>query len=63
VLTILKKGSKVILPGFLGRSYGNKIEVIFMRIETLEKDAMIDPPDVRVLVDTITKEITWIHQM
>jgi len=55
--------SKYVYPGTLGKCEGNKFEVIFLKIEVLDPDIVIDPPDVRVLVDTKTKEVTWIHQI
>jgi len=55
--------SSYILPGKLGERVGDKIEVIFLKPETLDPDIIIDPPDIRILVDIRTKEVAWVYQM
>lgn len=57
------KKTKYIKPGKLGKSRDNKVEVIFLKPEALDPDVVIDPPDVRVLVDAKTKEVSWIRQL
>lgn len=58
-----KRQVDILLPGEIGRSYGEKIEVIFLNPIALEPDVVVCPPDNRVWVNTITGEITWIEQM
>jgi len=50
-------------PGRLGKSEDNKIEVMFLKPEALDPAVVIDPPDIRVFVNTTTKEVTWIYQI
>ena len=51
-------------PGELGCTDGDKQEVIFLDSAMLDpKVATVDPPDVRVWVNTKTKEVTLIYQM
>lgn len=51
-------------PGMIGRNDGIKKEMIFPVPETLDPNvAVVDPPDVRVLVNTVTGEVELIDQM
>ena len=51
-------------PGIFGRRSGQKIEVIFPVPETLDPNvAVVDPPDVRVWVNTLNGEVELIQQM
>lgn len=50
-------------PGKLGEFEGDSVEVIFLKPEALNPNIIIDPPDVRVLVNTKTREVSWVHQM
>lgn len=51
-------------PGELGKKNGTKQEVIFLDPLILDpKVAVVDPEDIRVWVDTETKEVTLIYQM
>lgn len=51
-------------PGTFGDLDGCKQEVIFLNPEVLEPNvAIVIPEDVRVWVDTKTKEVTLIYQM
>lgn len=50
-------------PCELGECQGEKQEVIFMNPLALIPGVVIDPPDVRVWVNTLTKEVTKIMQI
>jgi hypothetical protein len=54
---------RYVKPGQLGESEGDKVEVIFLKPEALDPNVVIDPPDVRMWVNTKTEEVTWIFQM
>jgi hypothetical protein len=54
---------RYVKPGQLGESEGDKVEVIFLKPEAFDPDVVIDPPDVRMWVNTKTEEVTWIFQM
>ena len=60
---LLERKSNYVRPGELGERLGDSIEVIFLRPEALDPDVVIDPPDIRVSVNTKTKKVTWIYQM
>lgn len=53
----------IVLPGEIGETRGDQIEVIFLNPLTLEPDVIVCPPDNRVWVNVKTKEVTWIEQM
>ena len=53
----------VVLPGEIGETNGDKIEVIFLNPFTLDPDSIVCPPDYRLWVNVRTKEVTWIEQM
>lgn len=53
----------IVLPGEIGETRGEKIEVIFLKPIALEPDVIVCPPDNRVWVNIKTKEVTWIDQM
>jgi hypothetical protein len=53
----------IVLPGKIGRNYGNQVEVVFLNPITLEPNVIVCPPDNRVWVNINTKEVTWIEQM
>jgi len=61
----LKPNSNTYLsPGHIIKADENTYEVIFLKPEALDPNvAVIDPPDVRVLVNTKTKKVNWIYQM
>ncbi len=50
-------------PCEFGEKSGDKQEVIFMNPHTLIPGAVVDPPDIKVWVNTETKEVTYIRQM
>jgi len=51
-------------PGKIGRKEEHKVEVIFPVPETLDPNvAIVDPPDVRVWVNSDNDEVELIHQM
>lgn len=51
-------------PGSLGKLNGIEQEVIFLDPQTLDPDvAVVDPGDVRVLVNLNTKKVTLVYQM
>ena len=52
----------IVLPGKIGRNYGNQVEVVFLNPITLEPNVIVCPPDNRVWVNINTKEVTWIEQ-
>ena len=60
---LIDRGLSYVKPGEIGRHKGNKIEVIFLKPEALDPDVVIDPPDMRMWVDSKTKEVTWIWQI
>ncbi len=60
---LISRGLSYVKPGEIGRYKGNKIEVIFLKPEALDPDVVIDPPDMRMWVDSETKEVTWIWQI
>ena len=60
---LVGRNTKYIKPGQVGKYEGDKVEVIFLKPEALDPDVVIDPPDIRVLVDIKTKEVLWIRQM
>ncbi len=53
-------GWGLVYPGQIGRRESDRVEVIFLKPEALEKDTIIDPPDTRVWVNTKTKQVEWI---
>ena len=54
----------IVLPGEIGETNGDKVEVIFLDPDTLDPNvAIVIPEDIRVWVDTKTKEVTLIYQM
>ncbi|WP_086932712.1 hypothetical protein [Agarilytica rhodophyticola] len=51
-------------PSTIGREYKGKVEVIFPVPETLDPNvAVVDPPDVRVLVNLENQTVELIDQM
>jgi hypothetical protein len=53
-----------VVPGEFGRVNGYKQEVIFLDPQMLDPNvAIVIPEDIRVWVDTKTKEVTLIYQM
>jgi len=51
-------------PGKIGKKENLKVEVIFPVPETLDPNvAVVDPPDVRVWVNSDNYEVELIHQM
>ena len=51
-------------PGEFGRLDGYKQEVVFLNPDMLDPNvAIVIPEDIRVWVDTKTKEVTLIYQM
>lgn len=50
-------------PYEFGEKQGEKQEVIFMHPLALVPGVVIDPSDVRVWVNTVTKEVTKIRQL
>lgn len=60
---LIKSQIPFVEPGELGEKEGTKQEVIFLDPLTLEPDVIVIPEDVRVWVDTQTKEVTLIYQM
>jgi len=52
-----------VFPGEIGKCNQDEVEVIYLIPEALDPNCVIDPPDVRVWVNTKTKEVTWIDQM
>lgn len=50
-------------PGFIGRVEGELVEVVFLVPDTLDPNAVVDPPDVRIWVNVKSKSSTLIHQM
>lgn len=60
---LLSRNSRYVCPGTLGKCAGDNIEVVFLKPEALEPDTVIDPPDIRVLVNIMTKEVTLVHQI
>ena len=57
------RNSRYVKPGQLGKTEGDNVEVIFLKPEALDPDVVIDPPDIKVLVNTKTKNVTLIYQM
>ena len=58
------KGIGYLLPGHIGRQEGNTVEVVFDAPGTEDPIvAVIDPPDVRLLVNTIDETVEEIYQM
>lgn len=61
---LIDKQIKYIKPGRIGIRKDNQIEVIFLDPQTLDpKVAVVEPEDIRVWVNTKTKEVTLIWQM
>jgi hypothetical protein len=58
-----KEGVKFARPGYIGEKKGQDWEVIFLVPEALNPNMVIDPPDVRMWVNTISEEVTFIYQM
>lgn len=50
-------------PGDIVKADENTYEVNFLKPEALDPHIVIDPPDIRVLVNTKTKVVSWIYQM
>lgn len=50
-------------PIEFGDKNGVEQEVVFMNPLTLEPGAVVDPPDIRVWVNTKTKEVTLAFQL
>jgi hypothetical protein len=51
-------------PGKIGRKEAGRWEVIFPVPETIDPNvAVVDPPDVRVWVDSAADRVELIHQM
>jgi hypothetical protein len=50
-------------PGRIGEIENKRVEVIFWVPEALNPKAVVDPPDVRLWVDTTTGRIEVIDQM
>lgn len=65
IATAYMRTSKIpfVEPGEFGEKEGVKQEVIFMNPLALEPGTVMDPPDIRVWVNTQTKEVTQILQM
>lgn len=60
---LTKREIPFVEPGEFGEKDGVKQEVIFLDPRMLLPDTLIIPEDVRVWVDTQTKEVTLIYQM
>lgn len=50
-------------PGEIGEINDDCIEVIFMKPEALDPNVVVDPPDIRVLVNKKTGAVELIEQM
>ena len=53
----------LIKPGEIGKEKDGRVEVIFTLADALKPNMTLDPPDVRVWVDTITGKVTLIPQI
>jgi hypothetical protein len=62
-LYLNKKNIRYIKPGECGMHDGHRVEVIFMIPETLDPNAVVDPPDIRVWVNIYSGEVELINQM
>ncbi len=60
---IEKHINRYVIPGTLGKCEGSKVEVILLKKEALDPNVVIDPPDLRLWVNTETREVTKILQM
>lgn len=60
---LIKEKISFVGPCEFGEIEGVKQEVIFWHPLTLEPGVIVDPPDIRVWVNTETKEVTYIMQM
>lgn len=61
---LLNKNIDFVEPGELGRLDGHKQEVVFLDPLALDPNvAVVDPGDVRVWVNTQTKQATFVEQM
>jgi len=63
VVYLQDKAVEFVLPGTIGEVTDGKLEVIFLVPDALDPDVVIDPPDVRVWVDSVTHEVSLIEQM
>ena len=50
-----------VMPGTIGRNEGGRIEVIFLNPLALEPGVIIDPPDIKLWVDTSTGKVELIY--
>jgi len=61
---LLSKNISFTYPVKMGRCIQEKQEIIFTDPLTLDPDiAVVDPEDIRVLVNKSTKEVTLVEQM
>lgn len=60
---LLAKKIEYVKPGYIGERDGHRIEVIFLIPDALDPNIVVDPPDVRLWVNTHNGDVDLIQQM